>query len=273
MSFDLDAYLARIGHAGPRAADLATLRALHRLHPATIAFENLDPYLRRPVALDAASLQAKLVHGGRGGWCFEQNLLLRHALVALGFRATGLAARVIWNKPEDSIVPRTHMLLAVDVEGPEGGRWLADVGFGGMVLTAPVRLVPDVAQPTPHGAFRLRRDGELWTMQAELPDGWRSLYRFDLTPQEQVDYELASWFLCTHPSSHFLAGIIAARSPHGVRHALRGRELAVHPVGGETERRALRDGAELRAVLEDVFGLRVPSGAEVDAALARAVAG
>ena len=29
--------------------------------------------------------------GGRGGWCFEQNLLLRRALDDLGFRTTGLA--------------------------------------------------------------------------------------------------------------------------------------------------------------------------------------
>ena len=93
--FDLEAYLERIGYTGDRTPSLATLQAVHALHAQTIPFENLDPLLRRPVRLDVESLQQKLVHGGRGGWCFEQNLLLRHALEAMGFKVTGLAARVL----------------------------------------------------------------------------------------------------------------------------------------------------------------------------------
>ncbi|MEI4902561.1 arylamine N-acetyltransferase, partial [Klebsiella pneumoniae] len=77
----------------------------------SIPFENLDPLLRRPMRLDAASLEQKLVRGGRGGYCFEQNLLLRHALEGIGFTVAGLAARVVWNQPEGAILPRTHMLL------------------------------------------------------------------------------------------------------------------------------------------------------------------
>jgi len=77
---DCDAYFRRIGYAGPRTATLETLRALHALHPQAIAFENLNPLLGWPVPLDAPSLQRKLVHEGRGGCCFEQNLLLSHVL-------------------------------------------------------------------------------------------------------------------------------------------------------------------------------------------------
>jgi arylamine N-acetyltransferase len=52
---------------------------------------------------------------GRGGWCFEHNTLFRHALEALGFSVTSLAARVLWNAPPDSPMgPRSHMLLLVD---------------------------------------------------------------------------------------------------------------------------------------------------------------
>ena len=42
-TIDLDAYFRRIGYTGPRTATLETLRAIHALHPAAIAFENLDP--------------------------------------------------------------------------------------------------------------------------------------------------------------------------------------------------------------------------------------
>jgi N-hydroxyarylamine O-acetyltransferase len=93
---DLYAYFARIGYHGERTPTLAALRAIHRLHPQAIPFENLNPLLRWPVRLDAGSLERKLVHEARGGYCFEHNLLLREVLEALGFHTTGLAARVVW---------------------------------------------------------------------------------------------------------------------------------------------------------------------------------
>src|SRR4249920_3430118 len=105
MSLDLklflDEYFQRIGHTGPRSPTLDTLRALHLRHTTTIAFENLSPLLGWPVHLDIESLHQKLVRDGRGGYCFEQNLLFSHALRALGFRVAGLAARVLWNTTDD----------------------------------------------------------------------------------------------------------------------------------------------------------------------------
>ncbi len=89
--FDLEAYLTRIGvSAGAVAgaqdktsageAALTTLRELHEAHVAAIPFENLDILLGRPIRLDLASLQAKLVAGRRGGYCFEQNTLFQAVL-------------------------------------------------------------------------------------------------------------------------------------------------------------------------------------------------
>ena len=75
-SFDLASYLSRIGYAGDRTPTLQALQAIVFRHPASIPFENLAALLRRPIELDPASLQAKLVRRRRGGWCFEHNLLL-----------------------------------------------------------------------------------------------------------------------------------------------------------------------------------------------------
>jgi N-hydroxyarylamine O-acetyltransferase len=72
---DLDAYFARIAHAGPRTATLATLTALQAAHARHIPFENLDVLLGRPIPLEPAALEAKLVRAGRGDYCFEQNAL------------------------------------------------------------------------------------------------------------------------------------------------------------------------------------------------------
>ncbi|MGH8241451.1 MAG: arylamine N-acetyltransferase family protein, partial [Steroidobacteraceae bacterium] len=182
---DLDAYFARVGYTGPRAATLETLRTLHAGHAASIPFENLNPLCGWPVELDADSVQKKLVLGGRGGYCFEQNLLFSGVLRALGFGVTDLAARVLWRSHTDEDVrPRTHMLLLVDLEGKP---YIADVGFGGQSLTGPLRFVTDVEQSTPHGPFRLLRlEGSMheeYKLQALVGKLWKSLYRFDLQPQ------------------------------------------------------------------------------------------
>ena len=143
---DLDAYFARIGYSGPREANLATLSQIHVLHAAAIPFEALSPFIGEPVSLDPAAIQAKLVKGGRGGWCFEQNLLLYHVLSTLGFEVKRLAARVRWNVPPNVMTARSHCLMQVTLEGE---RYIADVGFGGLTLTAPLRLAPESSRQHP----------------------------------------------------------------------------------------------------------------------------
>ena len=165
---DLTAYLDRIGYTGPRGPDLAALRGVVAAHATAIPFENIDVLLGRGVRLDTASLSGKLVHAGRGGYCFEHNMLLHHALRALGFRVEGFSARVLWGRPEGDPTARSHMLLRVSL--PEGD-FLADVGFGGLTLTAPLRFETGTEQQTPHEPHRLvAKDGEI-ELQARLDGG------------------------------------------------------------------------------------------------------
>jgi N-hydroxyarylamine O-acetyltransferase len=220
-----------------------------------------------PVALDVESLQAKMVAGHRGGWCFEHNTLFRHALEAMGFSVMGLGARVIWNTPPGSPVgPRSHMLLLVDV----GGRpYLTDVGFGGNVLTSPLRLEPDVVQSTPHESHRLTPLENGFVLEASLRGAWTQLYRFTLEPQFSSDYEVSNWYLCHHSSSFFLHMLIAARAKPEARYALRDNLLSLHR-DSRTEKRQLSTAGALRSCLEDDFGIRLPELAELNAALERA---
>jgi N-hydroxyarylamine O-acetyltransferase len=252
--FDLEAYFARIGYSGDRAPSLETLAGIHLRHATSIPFENLDPFLKRPVLLDVESLQQKLVKGGRGGYCFEQNLLLSHALIKLGFDVTGLAARVLWGAVDDAMRPRSHMLLRVNLDG---AAYIADVGFGGLTLTGPLRLKPDVEQATPHENFRLLRTGDDFLMQASIGGDWKALYRFDLQPQFQADYEVTNWYLSNHPNSRFVTGLIVARPDRDRRYALNHRDFAIHHVGGATERFTLATTKEFRATLEEVFRINL----------------
>src|SRR5271156_5886083 len=90
---DVESYFQRIGYAGPANATLETLADIHLHHPKIIPFENLDALLKRPIPLGAEAIGRKILLSGRGGWCFEQNLLFGNVLQSIGFRVTGLAAR------------------------------------------------------------------------------------------------------------------------------------------------------------------------------------
>ena len=265
MSIDLDRYFARVGYDGPRDNSVATLRALHALHPQAIPFENLDPLLRRPVKLDAASLQAKLVDGGRGGYCFEHNSLFAAVLRALGYEVDEATARVRWTVPEGMTTPRTHCLLFVEAEGED---YLVDVGFGGNTLTAPLKLSSREEQETPHEPFRLvdEDDGRV-VQEAKLGGEWVPLYAFDFAHTHPIDYEMGNWFTSAHPGSIFVNGLMGARAEAGKRYALRDNQLAVHTPGGGTEKTTLASAGELRDALTDLLGLRLDGLDGLDAAL------
>jgi N-hydroxyarylamine O-acetyltransferase len=264
---DIDAYFRRIGYTGSREPTLDTLRSLHELHPRAIPFENLDTLRRQPVRLDAESLQAKLVMQKRGGYCFEQNRLFSQVLAELGYGVAALSARVLWERPED-VRARTHMLLLVQLAE---GAYLCDVGFGGLTMTAPLRLTPGVEQRTPHEPFRLERQGSEFVSQASVRGAWRSLYRFDLQEQLPIDIEVLNFFVSQHADSPFLTRLMAARREPSRTVNLRNGELSVHHLNGPSERRLLGSVADLRAALAREFSIDVPDDPALDAAFERAL--
>ena len=266
---ELDSYFQRIGYAGPRSASLETLRALQLKHPRAIPFENLDTLAGRAVRLDLQSLERKLVQGRRGGYCFEQNLLFKHALAALGFDAVALAARVVWERPAGEVRARTHMVLLVTMDGR---RYVCDVGFGGLTPTAPIALLADVEQTTPHETFRVVALPQEFAVEAQVRGQWKRLYRFDLQEQQQVDIELLNHYVMSHADSPMLGRLIAARVGADRRFGLVNGVLNVHPLNGASEQRRLASAAELRDALESTFGIAVPPGRETDSVFERVLA-
>jgi N-hydroxyarylamine O-acetyltransferase len=259
--FRLKNYLARIGFEGAPAPDLHTLAVLHAAHADAIPFEAFDPLLGRPVRLDLASVQAKLVDSRRGGYCFEQNALFKTALEALGFKVTALGARVRWMSPPDSpLGPRVHMLLRVDL--PEGPH-LADVGFGACVLDAPLQLRTGIEQRTGMGTFRLAESDGLFTLSAKQPAGWRTAYVFNMEPQLEADYELSNWFTSTHPSAPFPNILILERVGADKRYKLMNRRFVVEARDGKVAHEELLGDAEaLRQTLEETFNVVPPAPVE-----------
>jgi N-hydroxyarylamine O-acetyltransferase len=252
---DLDAYLARIGYTGPRDVNLETLRGVHRAHLYAVPFENLDVVLKRPIKLDPASLQEKIVVNRRGGYCFESNALLMYGLQALGFAVTPLAARVLWERTEPTLPPRSHMLMMIDLAE---GLFLADVAFGGQTPPQPLSFAVGLEQATTHEPYRLRRtaDGEL-ELEALMAGQWGVLYRFTLHPQQPVDFEHANWYASTHPDSFFANNVIATIPGEGCRYTLFNKEFRTRRPDGAVETQVLGNAKALAAVLQEKFGVSV----------------
>lgn len=252
--FDLDAYLERVGRPAIGGASLATLSALHLAHVASIPFENLDVLWKRGIALDAASLDAKLVRGGRGGYCFEQNALFELALRTLGFDVVPLAARVRYRAAR--VLPRTHQLLLVTVAGE---RFVADVGFGGQTLLVPLPLEADVAVAQHAWRYRLAREDDALVLQVEGDEAWIDLYAFTLEPALPPDLEMANWYVSTHPASRFVTTLTVQQATPSVRRVLANLDYTEDRGGGRASTRRLAPDA-LPALLRDTFGLRLPEG-------------
>ncbi|MEX3789856.1 arylamine N-acetyltransferase [Paraburkholderia sp. BR14374] len=256
-SVNLENYFARIGYQGPRAATLEVLRAIHLLHPAAIPFENLNPLTRQPVRLELEAIERKLVTQKRGGYCFEQNILFANVLMQLGFKITPMLARVIWGREPGTISPRTHMVLRLDIDGDE---WIADVGFGGVTLTAPLRLTAGLAQPIPLGTFRLANAGhDTVYLEVLAPDeSWSRVYHVDLRAVEWVDYEISNWYTSTSPDSKFVNNLLACRVLPELRLALFNDQLNERDAQGQiVSERRLASAAELADCLRERFGLNL----------------
>ena len=263
-SFDQAAWLRRIGYEGSRAPTFETLRGLVAAHSSAISYESIDVLLDRPPKLDLDTLQHKMIGNGRGGYCFEQNMLFRGGLRSLGFKVTSLQARVVRGLAIDAPRPMLHMVLRIDL--PEGA-FLADVGFGNLAPTAPLALSPDIEQGTPHEIMRFIRMGEELTLQSKLGERWEHIYRVVLLPRVDAEYEICNWFTASHPDSPYRSNLIAARpGPDRTRITLFNSRLNVRHPTGEVERRTLDGVTEYREVLAETFGLTL-TDADLAAAL------
>jgi N-hydroxyarylamine O-acetyltransferase len=216
--FDLDAYLERIGLNGR-----PSIAQVHRAHLTSIPFENLDPHQGLPVSLEVEDIERKLVTERRGGYCFEQNLLLKAALEALGAEVDMFLARMRllgpMARPPDArgwvgtsfepakpgvVRPRSHLLLRVS---ENGASWHADVGFARGILE-PIPFGPGPTQEQSGWSFRVVEDGSELVLQKLAGDEWADVYGFLPQPVPLIDVETSNWWTSTHPRSLFVTGLI-----------------------------------------------------------------
>ena len=265
---DLDAYFARLGDDGPREPSVANLDRLVAAHVRRIPFENLDVLLGRGISLAPEDVERKLVHAGRGGYCFEQNGLMLVVLEALGYVVTPISARVRVGQAREVTPARTHLFLRVELEGCSR---LVDVGVGSMSLTSSIELVLDEPQATPHETRRLVATGDWDGLERRSPDArlfhqvrlgeaWEDVCDFTLEEMHPIDRELGNWYTSAHPNSHFGSRLVVARATESGRVNLLNWELKRRGRDGVAETRTLETEEERLAVLRDEFDLDFPAG-------------
>ena len=262
-------YLQRLGFDAPPAPTLETLRQLQLRHTGVFPFENLTTLSGEPVLIDLPSIEQKVLYAGRGGYCYELNKLFLALLQELGFDARAISGRVVMGQPEGAWTARTHRLSLVIIDDV---RYITDVGFGGMVPTAPLLLDSRAEQLTPHEPYRIDLHVDGFTLRANVAGEWRAMYIFDLQRQEDIDFAVGNWYVSTHPESTFARQLMVARTGEGWRRTLNNGSFAIHRIGHDSERREVTDVQELIGLLGSEFGIRVPEQAQLAKTLERLIA-
>ena len=247
---DTDSYLRRIGLGVRPALDEKGLRVVQVAHLETVPFENLDILSGRPLSLDLGALEAKVIRGRRGGFCYELNGLLAVLLEQLGVRVTRFAAET-WSQDSESWGPPfDHLVLRVDLDRP----WLVDFGFGDS-FREPLPLVDGAEQADPSGGtFGLARADGRWLVWKRFAraDGPTPLFRFDEEPHQLADFNaMCRW---QETESSFFTGhrIVERMTPHG-RLVLYDNRLITHVGANRSERQVPEP--EIAGLLKELFGI------------------
>lgn len=249
---DLTAYFDRIGYGGSTEPTLQTLAGVQRSHLATIPFESIDPFMDRAVSIAPRAVDAKIIGRRRGGMCFEHAGLFRRVLLTLGYEVTSLNARGAWG----DVRPRAHHVMKVRAEGED---WLVEVGAGAATPTAPLQWRYEVSQETPHGPFRLLRDGVETALEEKKAEDWETVFILSPEPQLPMDFEPGNWWTTGHPTSFYRAHLVCTLAPEDVRILLFDNRLTVRRFGSADDQYFL-SADELERCLATVFGMQVEPG-------------
>ncbi|MCF8480899.1 MAG: arylamine N-acetyltransferase [Rhodospirillum sp.] len=252
MAFDLTRYLDRIGLTETPPPTLEGLARLHWAQMTTLPFENIDPLIGRLPSLTDEDLEAKLITGGRGGYCVELNGLLARALPLLGFQSRPVLARVRLGAAQGGW--RSHYAHLVSQDGQD---WIIDTAFGRDTYQAPLNLADPEEQALGDGFFRQRPDHETGetVIERKKPDGsWFALYGFDRIPVAPPDIDAVN-ILSTHPAARmFPHHLMVAIAVPGGRLTLLDRTHK-RLVNGLEEVREITSRDDMGAVLTGPFRL------------------
>lgn len=168
-----------------------------RSHVSEMAFNNADVLLGKEMSLELSRLQQKVLHEGKGGYCFELNRLCYEHLDQLGWNVQLTLARVLSSPTEQR--PRTHRITLLDIESR---LHVVDVGFGHLGPRLPVPLDGEVVS-CDQFEWRIEKSHATFLMQTLIGGHWKTLYSFDQALYNDQDAELAHFWSHQSPDASF----------------------------------------------------------------------
>ena len=195
-------YLSTLGQDSVDGLD--GIKALMNKHLTTFPFSSVAVQLGRDVSLDIDDIYKKVVKDRKGGYCFEHNKLFYEVLKQLGFDVTPYLARVVNN--QDITPPKTHRITMLNYEGE---RYLIDVGFGFMSANVPVKFGGDYTESHMSRLYRIEESGDGFFRYQFLKDNDHyTMYKFDLNPCYEGDFELGNFYSYKHPKAAFVNNLV-----------------------------------------------------------------
>lgn len=279
---DFRNYLSRIGISSSKSEqilqksatkDSDTLSLIMESQSRSIPFENLDVVLHETVSMSPSDVERKLVNDRRGGYCWEQNTLLRIVLEEIGYDVVPFACRVRWGKKEGKEEPNmTFTHLALKVIADDGTPWLADVGFGGVNSLRPINLgVGEKPQELPEGQYRVvpSKFKDFHVLQLSVKGTWRPLYEWRDERVPLVDQESMNWYSCTYPKARFTNQLFISivKGEKGERSYILNDEYVVQKGQGaerEVLKERIKDKERLLELIDTVFGVKLEKTEGID---------
>jgi arylamine N-acetyltransferase len=248
---EVKAYLDRIGFNGTLDGSVQTLAKLQECHLNKIPYENFDILRNIPLSLEITDLHNKIVQRGRGGYCFELNILFGWLLEQLGYPVTNLFAR-FWRDEGNTPPKRRHHVLSVTAEGRA---YLCDVGVGGIVPLWPIQMIERMEHQQGEECYRLEKDPTYgWVLCEYKRNQWNWIYSFSEEQQFAKDYIMASYWCENAPDSIFRKQpMVAIRTPEG-RNTIASNEFRIFK-GSEVEVITPASKEAYDQALEKFFGI------------------
>lgn len=242
--------MSRINFRDKFVPDIDNLKKIHKLHLYNIPFENLDIHYGKKIILDKNHLSGKILHSGRGGYCYELNGLFYFLLKELGYNVKMHSARVNdgkggWGKEFD------HLVLSVELDG----LWLADVGFGDNFIE-PIRVFERSIQRDRNGSYLINEydDNYLKLSRSSDKESFTDEYIFTLTERNWKDFENMNVYHQTSPESHFTRNKVCSIAGDSGRITLTDNKL-IFTKEGKKEISDVRDEDEFKVNLKKYFGI------------------
>ncbi len=196
---DTKQYLDRINYSGNLEPSLEVLGELQKNHLLNVPFENLDIHYGTPIELNIDSIYKKIIVNRRGGFCYELNGLFYELLIALGFDARRVSARVFKQK-HDYGAEYDHLAIIVNFDEKE---FLSDVGFGELTF-GPLEIKLNKLQKDKRGDFLIdMHDNEYFRVNKMENGVVVPEYIFKNMEREFEEFQGMCHYHQTNPKSHF----------------------------------------------------------------------